>query len=253
MTDDQNPGGPANPVNAGFQTTHWSVVLAAGSLVSPNAQSALGELCRTYWYPLYCCVRRHGRAPADAQDLTQAFFTKLLLKNQIALADPERGRFRTFLLRSLENFLRSQHRAAGAQKRGGGVEWISWDAEVAETRYSSEPSEGLSPAALFERQWAGTTLETVLAALRLEFAEGGRPELFEALEPHLWGDETSTPHADIASELGMTVVAVRVTLHRLRRRFQEVFRAHILNTVEDEADIEDEIRHLRRALAGGDV
>jgi RNA polymerase sigma-70 factor (ECF subfamily) len=236
--------------NAIFRTTHWSVVLAAGGLESPDAQAALARLCQTYWYPLYCCVRHRGHCPEDAQDLTQAFFAKLLEKNQIALADPARGRFRTFLLRSLENFLRTQHRDATAQKRGGGREIVSWDAQTAEERYASEPKEAASPDALFDRQWAGAVLEEVLTRLRREFSTSGRTELFEALEPHLWGDETSTPYPQIGQALDMTVVAVRVTLHRLRQRFHELLRTEVAHTVGEATEVDDELQHLRQALAG---
>ena len=231
-----------------FNTTHWSVVLAAGTLDSPDAFGALSRLAQTYWYPLYCCVRRHGYSPEDAQDLTQAFFAKLLEGNQLALANPERGRFRTFLARSLENFLRSRYRDATARKRGGGNEFVSWDAQTAEERYGLEPLSA-SPGALFEKQWIGTMLETVLASVSREFATNTRAELFQVLEPHLWGDDTSTPYARIAEDLQMTPVAVRVTLHRLRQRFHELLRAEIANTVENLADVDDELRYLRQILA----
>jgi RNA polymerase sigma-70 factor (ECF subfamily) len=242
-TADERPAGGV------FNTTHWSVVLAATDLTATDAQAALTRLCQTYWYPLYCCVRRHGYSPEDAQDLTQAFFAKLLSRNQIALADPERGRFRTFLLRSLENFLRTQHRDQTAQKRGGGSDLLSLELQSAEGRYETEPADNLSPSLLFERQWAGTLLETVLAGLRKEFSGSGRQELFNALEPHLWGDDTSTPYARIAEALGMTLVAVRVTVHRLRQRFHELLRSEISNTVETLNEVEDELRYLRRVLA----
>ena len=232
-----------------FNTTHWSVVLAAGDLGTPNARAALTRLCQTYWYPLYCCVRRHGYSPEDAQDLTQDFFAKLLSKDQIALADPGRGRFRTFLLRSLENFLRTRHRDATTQKRGGGREVLSLDMEEAEGRYSGEPPDNLSPSVFFERQWAGAVLEAVLAGLRKEFCATGRLELFDSLEPHLWGDDTATPYSTIAESLEMTVVAVRVTLHRLRKRFHELLCAEISSTLETPNDVDDELRYLRRVLA----
>lgn len=234
-----------------FRTTHWSVVLAAKGGPSADAEAALATLCQEYWYPLYCCVRRHGHPPEDAQDLTQAFFAKLLEKGQFALADPHRGRFRTFLLRSLENFLRTRHRDARAQKRGGGREIVSWDAQTAEERYAAGPADALSPATLYEREWAGALLEGALRRLEAEFALRGREGLFQALEPHLWGDETSVRHADIAAQLGMTVVAVRVTLHRLRQRFHELLLEAIADTVADPAEAEDELRHLRRILVGG--
>jgi len=209
----------------------------------------MASLCQTYWYPLYCCVRRHGYTPEDAQDLTQGFFAKLLERNQLVLADPERGRFRTFLLRSLENHLRSAHRDRTTQKRGGGREVISWDAQTAEERFSSEPADQLSPADLFEREWAQALLDRVLLRLRHEFLVSGREELFAALEPHLWGDDTSTPHSEIGTAMEMTTVAVRVTLHRLRQRFGDLVRAEIANTVATPADVEIELEYLYRILA----
>jgi len=232
-----------------FATTHWSVVLTAGRLDTPDAHLALTRLCEIYWYPLYCAIRRKGYPPEDAQDLTQAFFAKLLSRNQIALADPERGRFRTFLMRSMENFLRTQHRDATSQKRGGMVEIRSWDAHLAEEMYSAEPPDELSPEMLFDKQWAGTLLEEVMARLRREFTVSGKAELFEALESHLWGDETSLPYTQISQTLSMTVVAVRVTLHRLRQRFHGVLREEIANTVQAPVDVEHELRHLRGILA----
>lgn len=231
-----------------FGTTHWSVVLAAKDSASPEAMSALARLCQTYWYPLYCCVRRHGRSPEDAQDLTQAFFAKLIEKNQISLADRERGRFRTFLLRSLENFLRSEHEKANTQKRGGGREIVSWDAQTAEERYLEEPTAHVSPEQLFERRWASTLITETLTRLRRELSTTGREELFDQLEPHLWGDDTSTPYATIAAALEMTVVAVKVTVHRLRSRFRAVLREEIGHTVEDPAEIDDEMRRLFQVL-----
>ena len=234
---------------AGFRTTQWSMVLEAGDLASPDANAALERLCHTYWHPLYCCVRRHGHTPAAAQDFTQAFFAKLLEKNQIALVDPERGRFRTFLLRSLENFLHNQHERATATKRGGGRDVISWDAHTAEENYAAQPSGELSPGQLFERRWAATLLSATITRLRAEFSSSSRGELFDLLEPHLWGDDTSTPYANIAANLKMTLVAVKVTMHRLRQRYRDVLRDEIAQTVATDADVDDELLHLRRVLA----
>jgi RNA polymerase sigma-70 factor (ECF subfamily) len=231
-----------------FQTTHWSAVLRVGDGRASEATLALEELCRTYWYPLYAFIRRKGHAHEEAQDLTQAFFSKLLEKNQISLADPGRGRFRTFLLRSLENFLRSEHRDATAQKRGGGREIISWDEHLAAERYSSECADDASPTAVFEQQWVAVLLESVLSALRQEFSQSGKAELFDQLEPHLWGDDTSTPYPRIAEALNMTAVSVRVTVHRLRQRFHDLLRVQIAHTVENTEDVEEELRHLRRLL-----
>lgn len=232
-----------------FRTTHWSVVLRAGGADSADGAQALERLCQTYWYPLYAFVRRKGHSHDEAQDLTQAFFAKLLQKNQISLAEPDRGRFRTFLLHSLENFLRSSFRDSQAEKRGGGRDIISLDAALAEERYAAEPADML-PTTIYEREWIGTLLESVLKTLRHEFSTNGKEELFNYLEPHLWGDDTSTPYARIAEVLNMTVVSVRVTVHRLRQQFHDLLRAEIAHTVSDPSEIEDEIRHLRKVLAG---
>jgi len=237
--------GQANPSPV-FHTTHWSVVLQGAS---GESSTALENLCRVYWYPLYAFVRRKGYTHEQAQDLTQAFFAKLLEKNQLSLADPERGRFRTFLLRAFENFLRSEHRDATAQKRGGGRQIVSWDADLAAERYSSDCTDGTSPTVLFERQWAAVLLESVLGNLKQEFSQGGKAELFDQLEPHLWGDDTSVPYPRIGEALNMTTVSVRVTVHRLRRRFHDLLRAQIVNTVESVDDVEDELRYLRRLWA----
>jgi RNA polymerase sigma factor (sigma-70 family) len=245
MAHDEDRAKPATV----FRTTQWSVVLAARDLTSPDARAALERLCRMYWRPLYCCVRRHGHSPATAQDYTQAFFAKLLEKNQIALVDPERGRFRTFLLRSLENFLHNLHARATATKRGGGREVISWDAHTAEENYAAQPPGEFSPEQLFERSWAATLLSATVTRLREEFSSSSRGELFDLLEPHLWGDDTSTPYATIAANLEMTVVAVKVTMHRLRQRYRDVLRDEIAQTVETDADVDDELFHLRRVLA----
>ncbi len=243
---------PANPheVPGVFATTRWSVVRRAGSGAGGEARIALERLCQSYWYPLYCCVRRHGYQPSDAQDVTQSFFEKLLRNNAIEDADPERGRFRTYLLRSLERFLHNRHRDATAQKRGGG-NVVSWDAQTAEERYASDPSDGLSPERLFEKQWAAATVYAVMEKLRCEFADGGKSELFDELEPHLWGDETSTPYALLSERLQMTVVALRVTVHRLKKRFLELLRSEVAETLESQDLLEDELSHLTRSLSGG--
>jgi len=232
-----------------FLTTQWSIVLAARDHDSPDAHTALTQLCSTYWHPLYCCVRRHGHPPAAAQDFTQAFFAKLLEKNQIAFANPERGRFRTFLLRSLENFLHNEHERATAAKRGGRCEVISWDAQTAEKNYAAQPAGDLSPGQLFERRWATTLLSSTLARLRQEFSSSSRVDLFDLLEPHLWADDTRTPYAQIGGDLKMTEVAVKVTMHRLRQRYRDCLRDEIAQTVATDAEVDDELRHLRRVLA----
>lgn len=228
-----------------FSTTHWSVILSVGVEGSSTAMAALDRLCTSYWPPLYAYVRRCGRSPEDARDLTQAFFARLIENNRVALADPARGRFRTFLLGSMQNFLRGEHERNSAVKRGGGKEFISLDAQQAEEeRYSELPSDQDPPDKLFERRWASRLIEVVLHRLRSEFLISGRTELFDALEPHLWGDPTSIPYTEIATSLNVTVVGIKSTTHRLRKRFREILRSEIAHTVEDPSLVDQEIMQL---------
>jgi RNA polymerase sigma factor (sigma-70 family) len=232
-----------------FATTHWSVVLAAGKADAPQATDALEGLCRTYWYPLYAYVRRRGHSPADAQDLTQGFFAALLKGNYLARANRERGRFRTFLLTSIDNFLHNAHDRATALKRGGSHEIVSWEEQVAEGRYALEPVAGLSPEQIYERRWAATLLEQVLARLRRESSLAGRVELFDQLKPHLWREDDATPYAQLATSFGMTVAALKVRLHRLRQRYRDLLREEIAQTVAEPAEIEGEINYLIRVMS----
>jgi RNA polymerase sigma factor (sigma-70 family) len=227
-----------------FATTHWSVVLLAAGNGSADAERALARLCETYWYPLYVYIRRRGHACEDAQDLTQGFFARLLDKNSLDHADPERGRFRSFLLSSVENFLNNEWDRSMAQKRGGGCKTISWDEQDAEGRYLNEPVENMTPQRIFEKRWAGTLLELVLKKMRTEFLVSGRPELFEALKTHLWSDEVAISYAELAVRLNMTIVAIKVTVHRLRHRYRELLREEISHTVASAEEVNDEIRHL---------
>jgi RNA polymerase sigma-70 factor (ECF subfamily) len=232
-----------------FATTHWSVVLAAGQEASPQSAEALEELCRAYWYPLYVYVRRRGYGPEDAQDLTQGFFAALLTGKYLAQANRERGRFRTFLLTAFDNFLHNEHDRATALKRGGGREIVSWEEHTAEGRYAREPAGGLSPEQIYEKRWAATLLERVLARLRAEFDQAERRELFDQLKPHLWGEDEATPYAQLASRFNMSVSAIKVTVHRLRRRYRNVLREEIAQTVADAAEIDGEIQYLIRVMS----
>ncbi|MHC1766223.1 MAG: RNA polymerase sigma factor [Verrucomicrobiia bacterium] len=232
-----------------FATTHWSVVLAAGERDSPPAAEALEKLCRAYWYPLYACIRRRGYSSQDAQDLTQGFFALLLAGNYLARADRERGRFRTFLLTAFNNFLHNEHDRVIALKRGGGREIVSWEQNVAEGRYAKEPAAGLSPEQLFEKRWAATLLERVLARLRGEFDQTKPRELFDQLKAHLWGEDEAIPYAQLAGHFAMTVSALKVTVHRLRRRYRDLLREEIAQTVADPAEIDDEIQYLIRVMS----
>jgi len=231
-----------------FATTHWSIVLAAGQADSERQSEALEKLCQAYWYPLYAYVRRRGYAPEDAKDLTQGFFATFLEKGYLNRADQGRGRFRTFLLTSIENFLHGAHDRACAQKRGGGKPVFSLDEIIAEGRYQREPEAELTAAKVFEKRWAATLLEEVLRKLRAEYAERGRLELFDQLKPHLWREEDAVPYARLSSELHMTVNALKSTVHRLRRHYRELLREEIAHTVADANEVDDEIRYLMRVL-----
>ena len=234
----------SEPASAQFATTHWSVVLAAGERELPQAAEALEKLCRTYWYPLYVYVRRQGNSPEDAQDLTQIFFSRLLEKHYFAKADRDRGKFRTFLLRSMKNFLVNEWKRAGRLKRGGGVEFLSIDANVAEDRYAAEPANESNPDAAYEQRWAVTLIEHVLATLRREYSAADKAQIFEELKGLIWGDKSTAPYAEIAGHLNLTEGSVKMAVHRLRQRFRELLRAEVAHTVARPDDIDDELRHL---------
>ena len=238
---------PASPV---FGTTHWSVVLEAGDGSSPQAEAALTRLCQTYWLPVYAFVRKRGHSPEQAQDFTQAFFANFLEKQHVIKADRERGRFRSFLMTSVENFLRNEHDRAQAQKRGGGRQILSLDEQDAEARYLCEPMTETDPAKAFEQRWAATLLNTVLSRLQTEFGDTGRADLFEALQAHLWGDADSTPYPELAERFGLTLANVKTTAHRLRQRYRELLREEIAHTVSLPGQIDDEIRHLMKVVSG---
>ena len=232
-----------------FATTHWSVVLAAGDQSSPQTEQALSRLCQSYWFPLYAFIRKRGYSPEQAQDLTQEFFAVLLEKNHLAKAVRERGRFRCFLMTSVENFLRNENDRARAQKRGGGRKFISIDEQDAEERYCCEPRTETDPARTFEQHWAATLLDTVLRRLKEEFDASGRMELFEALQAHLWGDSESVSYPQLAEQFGLTLANVKTTAHRLRQRYRELLREEIAHTVALPNQIDDEIRHLMQVVS----
>ena len=231
-----------------FATTHWSVVLAAGASEDAGPTEALATLCRSYWFPLYAHVRRRGHDSESAKDLTQGFFEKLLAGKGVELADPHRGRFRTFLLGALDNFLHNAHRDANTLKRGGGRELISLDAQDAEQRLTLEPADERSPDREFDRRWALATLDRARGRLSDEFLLAGKAELFERLHPALLGESAALPYAQLAAQLNMTIVAVKVTLHRLRHRYGEILREEVAHTLANPADAESELRHLIAAL-----
>jgi RNA polymerase sigma factor (sigma-70 family) len=231
-----------------FTTTHWSVVLAAANEATPEAATALEQLCRTYWYPLYAYVRRRGYSPEDAQDLTQEFFLRLLRKHYLGQIDPDKGKFRSFLLAAINHFLANEWDCAKALKRGGRLEFVSLDQGSAEQRLA-EVALGHSPEQIFERCWAITFLETVLGKLRDEVTLAGRAGHFESLKGFLTGDKPANSYAILAGRLGTNAAAVRKQVQRLRRRYGELLRQEIERTVANSAEVEDELCHLFTALS----
>ena len=232
-----------------FVTTRWSVVLTAGRNDTTRAQEALSRLCETYWYPLYAYVRRRGHSPEDAQDLTQEFFARLLEHHWVGNADRSKGRFRTFLLTALSRFLANEWDRAQSQKRGGGVAALSLDAIVAEQRYQSEAAQIMAPDRLYDRQWAMTLLDRALNQLGAEHEQSGKAAEFGFLSQFLTAERGAIPYETVAVQLGVSETAARQAVHRLRKRFREVFRDEIAQTVAAPDGVEEEIHHLLAALA----
>lgn len=231
-----------------FTTTHWSVVLSAQDKDSSNSARALESLCRAYWYPLYAFARRAGRNPADAEDLTQGFFARLMEKDYLKSAARDKGRFRTFLLVAFKRYSADEWDRQHAQKRGGFAPIISIDQQLAESRFASEPSHQLQPDVLFDRQWASTLLERTLAQLQSEYVNTGRAKLFELLGGCLAGDESALPYAQIAARLDLTEAAVKMAVHRLRARYRSILSAEVAQTVSSRDEAAEEIRHLFSAF-----
>lgn len=247
VTNDEqaSPGGPEE-----FNTTHWSMVLLAGQSQAPHADAALERLCRTYWNPLYGFVRRQGHNPHDAQDLTQEFFARLLEKKYLALADPERGRFRSFLLKSLKHFLVNEWERGQSQKRGGGREILSIDDNAAEQSYRQQPAEQIAPDSLYDKLWAITVLERAIERLGGDYAATGRRALFDQLSPMLLTAGTGESYREAARPLGMSEGALKVAMHRLRQRFRDIVRAEIAQTVATPGEVDGELRCLMAAMSG---
>ena len=234
-----------------FVTTLWTVVLAAGhGRDSTGARAALDVLCRTYWYPLYAYVRRRGHNAHDAEDLVQGFLSQLIRLNSVSELTREKGRFRAFLLASMQHYMSDEWRRASASKRDV-RKTVSWDAMEAESRYASEPAESLTPERLYDRQWALSLLGGVVRRLRDEYVKTGKGELFRQLQPALSGDKSAVPYADIAAQTGLSEGSLRVAVHRLRQRYRQLLREEIANTVEHATDVDAELADLRRVLAAG--
>jgi RNA polymerase sigma factor (sigma-70 family) len=231
-----------------FATTQWSIVVRAGQPDDSRAGESLAQLCRTYWLPIYAYVRRRARDASEAQDLTQEFFARVLEKNLIATAAPERGKFRRFLLVSLKHFLINEHERATAQKRGGDRQFLALDWEDGERRMSLEPVDARDAEALFERQWALTALECALTRLREESSAAGKGEQFAALSPYLTGD-TDQGYHEAATQLGITDGAARQIVSRLRKRYRELLRAEVAATLDADENVDEELERLFTALA----
>ncbi len=227
-----------------FATTHWSVVLAAANEESSAAHEALQQLCHAYWYPLYAYVRRRGYVPEDAQDLTQEFFLRLLRKRSFSTADPQKGRFRAFLLGALKHFLADAHDRAATLKRGGGKPLISWEQDLAEDRFAQEAVDEASPDRLFERRWALTILDRALARLEDRYRAGGRAELLSELRGYVTTDAPRPTYAEAAAKLRMSESAVASAVFRLRQGYHELVREEVAQTVSSPSELDPEIRHL---------
>jgi DNA-directed RNA polymerase specialized sigma24 family protein len=232
-----------------FETTRWSLIVAAGSADSSAARDALATLCETYWYPLYAYVRSRGNSADDARDLTQGFLTSLLERRDFERVDQAHGRFRAFLLASLQHFLANDAARRRTQKRGSGVTLVPLDLDTAEGRYRIEPQDTATPETLYERRWALLVIERVLARLRRDWQATGRPTEFDELKACLLGQHPVGGYTAAATRLGTTEGALKTAVHRLRRKFQQALRQDIAETVSDPADIDDEIRYLVRALS----
>ena len=231
-----------------FQTTSWSLVLAAGDEPTPDSERALASLCQIYWRPVYAFVRKRGYDHEQAQDLVQGFFTGVVEKRTLRRANPERGRFRSYLLTSVKNYLANERDRTSAQKRGGGGIAIPIDPIEAESWYAPEAIEDTTPEYLYQRRWALALLERVLDRLRDEAQAAGKSDQFDRLAELLVGDAPDSPYEALARELGTSAGALRVAVHRLRRRYRDLLRAEIAETVSSPEEVDDEIRFLFSSL-----
>jgi RNA polymerase sigma factor (sigma-70 family) len=231
-----------------FATTHWSMVVSAGKSDSAVADSALERLCRAYWYPIYSFVRRRGYDAHQAQDLTQGFFARFLEKNYVAQADAAKGRFRTFLLNCVQNYLANEWDRQKAQKRGGGAQILSLDEQAADERFRHELAADATPERAFEERWVEAVLETVLHRLKAEFEAAGKGDQFELLKVYLVDDKGAVSFAEMASRTGTTEAAIKGVVRRMRQRYREIFREEIASTVAGPAEVDEEIRYLISVL-----
>jgi DNA-directed RNA polymerase specialized sigma24 family protein len=238
-----------SPRSARFHTTRWTMVLAARGGEERAGAEAMQALCSAYWYPLYAFVRRNGHSHEDAQDLTQAFFARLLEKDFLRLADREKGHFRTFLLVALKRFLANEWRKGQAIKRGGGAVPVSFDAGEAERKFAAEPADEVSPEILYDRQWAFTVIERALGRLKGYYAATGRGALYEQFKEFLTAPTREARFTHAATSSGISEGAAHVAIHRMRKRFRQFFREELAETVTEEK-VEEELQRLREILSG---
>jgi RNA polymerase sigma-70 factor (ECF subfamily) len=230
--------------NSKFDQTRWSVVLSAQRDDTIAANEAMAILCQTYWYPLYAYVRRKGKSPQEAEDLTQEFFARMIEKRYLDIADQERGKFRSFLLCSFKYFLANEYDKSQALKRGGGMQVVSIDQTEAEDRYTLEPVDSLTPDKLYQRRWAMMMIEQTLESLRSDMEAANKLELFEALKGSLTMSGCQKPYTELSEQLGMSVSAIKVTVHRMRKQYRAQLREYIAQTVQSPDEVDEEIAHL---------
>ena len=237
------------PSAARFQTTHWSRILLAQDPTNPQAKEALSALCETYWYPLYACIRRKGYGAHESEDLTQGFFCRFLQKNYLELVKREKGKFRCYLLGAVNHFLANERDRAQAEKRGGGAMPLQVSFHDAEERYRLEPAHEMAAEKLFDRRWVLTLLDQALTRIEAEYTRAGKAKFFQSLNAILLGgDSTYGEYTKLAAELEMTQGAVKTAAHRMRRRFRELLREEIAQTVAHPEEIDEEVRHLFEVL-----
>ena len=248
MSRSSDQSSSAEPFPAHFVTTRWTVVMTARVKASPESEDALQTLCKAYWPPLYSFVRRLGNAPHDAQDLTQEFFARLLQKDWLGAVERERGRFRTFLIMAVKRFLANEWDKHCAARRGGGQACLPLDTQFAEECYLADTGPSQSADHLYERQWALTLLDQAMARLRAEYESDGRGGDFQRLKTYLTAGRGEIPYDQVAGELGTSEGAARVAVHRLRKRFREVFRAAVADTVSSAEDVDEEMHYVVEVL-----
>lgn len=233
---------------AGFHTTHWTIVLKAGGLDGPEKRDAQAKFCEAYWFPLYAYIRRQGSSHHEAEDLTQEFFRQFLERQSLAHAKPASGRFRSFLLACLKNFLTNEWQRGQAQRRGGGRVHVPLEPGDAESRYQLGPADPHTPESVFDRQWALTVLERTMEALRQQHSSSRKRSQFEELQGFLPGGTSGTTREELAQKRGVSVGAIDVAIHRIRREFGKLLREEVARTVSSDAEIDGEIRDLKAIL-----